>query len=162
MAPLNTYPFDAKHPELYTDTVRGYPGTHVDLRAMLDWLVEYCRAQQLIAPFVTCFGRTRAEMEEIYLPLYLQEYGSEALARARARSRFSWHCIPKLTGGRPGLCRAMDLRYSVWTDGARARILAAAREKWPHAELLDHSVPGGGRHLHMALPDPAGKPADWL
>ena len=171
MGVVSLFPFDAKAPALLFDQVKGLPRLHPDVQTMLDWLVEVCAAEKLSRPFVTCFGRSRDDQEAIYLPNYLQalaadgvgdDAASRELARQRARNRFSWHCIPRSAEGELGFCRAMDLRYWVWSDKARAHLIEEARKKWPKAELLDHAVPGGSRHLHFGLPDPNGKPADWL
>jgi hypothetical protein len=153
--------FDVKSPRLLADERTGLPRLHPDVRGMLDWLVETCAREQLARPVVTCFGRTRAEQEAIYLPTYLQTLPTRELALQHARARFSWHCVPKDASGELGFCRAMDLRYWVWTDQARAHLLEEARRRWPNAELLDHAVPGGSRHLHFGLPAPL-RPVDWL
>ena len=167
---MSLFPFDVKYTSLYFDQVKGYPCAHPELRGMLEWLCGLCEREKLARPLITCFGRTRDDQEAIYVPGMLQSLEHEgmakdahavALAHAAARARFTWHAIPRL-GPNLGFCRAMDLRYSVWTDQAREALLHEARVKFPHAELLDHAVAGGGRHLHFGLPDPAGKPPDWL
>lgn len=169
---MSLLPFDVKYPALLEDPVRGFQATHPDLRGMLNWLCHLCETEKLARPLVTCFGRTRDEQEEIYLPSALQALQQAGLddnplnverARDDARARFSWHCVPKAPDGSAGQVRAMDLRYSVWSDEARHMLLDEARKVYPRAELLDHAVPGGSRHLHFGIPQALGvRPADWL
>lgn len=156
-----------KAPGLLDNPVTGYARLHPELRAMLQYVCGVCEQLGYHRPLVTCFGRTRDEMEQIYLPTYLQDGHPESVARDLARGRFSWHCVPIDERGELGFFRAFDLRDHgkdwEYSDRDCVTIAEAVRERYVHVklELLDHAVAGNARHFHFAYPDPAGKPADW-
>lgn len=167
---MSIFPFDVKHGSLLSDPVRGVQNMHPKTKELLEWLCGLCVKYGWAKPLVTDMGRTRSDMEALYLPGLLQELDHEGdvdpdsvlVAREKARSRFSWHTVP-LVGGTPGPFRAFDLRDWVWSDDTRKAIIDEVRKKYGMAaEVLDHAIPGGARHLHMAIRDPKGKYADWL
>lgn len=167
MTPVPKLPFDVKTQDLIADAVKGYGQLHPDAKELLELVCEVSRDQWNIRPVITEFGRTRCDQEAIYLPVYLQSLEhqgmlSDIVARGQAedlaRGRFSWHCIDSATG----MFRAFDLRDWVYIPAQKLELMQRVREKYPTAEILDHKVQGGGAHFHFGLPDPLGKPRNWV
>lgn len=177
MTPAFPQAFDVKHPGMLTDQVKGFPALHPDAFEMLEFICEFSWKYWRIRPVVTEFGRTKAEMEAMYLETYLQPLRHEGLgndyihvqqAHAFARNRKSWHVIDVADG----TFRAFDLRDWIYKPAQRSDIIAAVKKKfgeYPHAEALEHEVPGGhgpgesaGMHFHFARPNPLGFPVAWV
>lgn len=163
---MSILPFDVKVAALLDDPIKGIKGMHPESRAMLEWICALCLRRSWARPVVTCVGRTKDDQEELYATQYTQELrhqgwnpkDADSQGRDMARRRFSWHCMS--TDEKAS--RAFDLRDWIYTDDARHRLVAAVKDAFPKAEVLDHAIPGGVRHLHFAIPNPAGKPLDWL
>lgn len=168
MTPVFPQPFDVKTQDLLHNKVKGYAQLHPDCKEMLEFICEVSRDQWHIRPMVTDFGRTRCDQEAIYLPVYLQSLQHQGLlvadpvareqAEDLARDRFSWHVIDSATG----FFRAFDLRDWIYIPAQRIEIMRQVRLKYPTAEVLDHRVQGGGQHFHFGLPDPLGRPHNWV
>lgn len=152
--------FDVKHESMLTDPVRGYPRLSRDAQEILAFICELSKMRDLRRPVVTEFGRTRDDQEEVYFQTYRQDLPaqfSDDYVRNLARRRFSWHCI-----GLPHreFC-AFDLRDSIYTQAERESLIVDVRARFPKAEILDHKVVGGARHLHFGAPLPQ-RPNDWI
>lgn len=166
MTPVYPRPFEVKAPELLADMVTGFARLHPDALEILEFVCEVSWSRWQIRPVVTCFGRTHADQEDIYYPVYLQSLEHQGVtdaiakqqARELARNRFSWHCVDSGTA----FFRAFDVRDWLYLPTQRLELVQATAERFPKAEIMDHAIQGGARHFHFGAPDPDGKPERWL
>lgn len=136
-----------KSPELAAQ----FQATHPELRRLILDLDMQLGEWKLAPLTVTCVLRSLDEQEAIYWPMLHRDGFSEADAKLKARSKFSWHMAN---------C-AVDFRGATYSEQDRQRIKAWLNARGclkPNWECLEHDV-GRGEHFHVARCDSAWRHA---